>query len=237
MDFCVRSHLLENILIDLFVIKKTKSGYFRIPFVFPYTTENGNLIIPENYQGIVGNMDACYNTCIYGGSDFYTKEINTLYFFKHCDLFKTVNIYSSLIFTLKLTSTRDIKDLANDFMEIINISDINLIDSNYFMESYKNEEALKLLKIETKIYFWWNIITKNHKITQSMVFVFYKWIITNINRLNKPLKFSGEGTFSEFKRYFLLIDLQTDPINLLFLRYGPLKMTIEELIKIEKMKK
>lgn len=221
--FCHKSEM------ELFILMK--KGYKKVPFKFDYNFNMGHLNVKN--VGLVKNMFECYASSVFNGVECITGEPITMRFFKPTDKFLSHNVFTSMFYAACLLLNMS-KDKIIEYMKnTIGINDINKIMMNYNNSATTDPECMKLAKLETKIFFWWNLQSKGRIPKEQVYLLFYLWCFRNIFRINKPTVFGNSKlNVPEFIEYFRLIDNCSDEINLFILRYGPLYMNIAELKKI-----
>jgi hypothetical protein len=212
---------------ELFLLLK-KKGYKRVPFNFEYNFNMGHLNI--KHVGLVKNMFECYASSVFDGIECITEEPITMRFFKPAEKFISHNVFTSMIYSacVLLGMTKD--KIYEYMMKNIGISNIDKIILNYNNRAATDPDCMKLTKLETKIFFWWNIHSRGRKPKGQAYLLFYIWCFRNIFRINTPtLLGNSKLNAPEFPEYFRLIDECNDEINLFILRYGPLHLSIGEI--------
>lgn len=222
-------YLYEECILEIFIIKNG-IGYTVVPFFVDYNFKKG-LFLSE-YNGLIKNMVECYTSCVRGGIEYITQEPFTLRFFRPTTEFFSHNVFTSMYYSTKIILHKVSKQqLIDKLMKFLNINDIAVLNENYFKLANKSKEHMNLLRIETKIFFWWNLYFKDRKIIDNMYFTFYLWCFRNLANLNRPTIFgNAKRNTPSFGEYFSIIDNCNDPIDLLMLRYGPIKLSLQDLV-------
>lgn len=222
-------YLYEDCILELFCIK-TGSGYKKIPFFVDYNFKKGLFI--SQYNGLIKNMIECFTSCIRGGIEYITQEPLTLRFFRPTGDFSVHNVFTSIYYSTKIILHKvGSQQIKEKMLKFLGINSIEVINDNYFKLADKSLDHLILLRFETKIFFWWNLYFKNREISDNIYFTFYLWCFRNLPNLDKPTIFgSNRRNAPMFGEYFSIINNCDDPIDLLILRYGPLKLTPQELL-------
>lgn len=222
-------YLYEECTLEIFILKKTV-GYKIVPFFANYTFKKGMFI--TQFNGLIKNMIECYPSSLSGGIEYITQEPLKLRFYRGGLEFSVHNIFTSIFYSAKTLLPKISKDEVNNaLIKMLNIDNIKIINSNYFEMARNSTQHMNLLRLETKLFFWWNLFSKDRQLPDNIFFVFYLWCFRNISRINKPTLIGNTKRNSPvFTDYFSIIDKSNDPIDLLILRYGPLKLSLQELI-------
>ena len=211
----------------VFVDKK----YIKIPFNMEMTIINGN-IKPKNsvYLGMAKNMTESYSSYSDGGIDIITEQKQELRLFRLKDYFLTHNVFTSIVYTIAVIIPKPFINITNHIANVIGIKSLNIFNTNYYLHFYNSDDARKLVILETKIYFWWNIFHKSKEVGDNEFFSFYLWIFSNMKNINSPY-FPGRQSviIQPYVKYFKIIDETPRLTDLFILRYGPKFLTEEEL--------
>lgn len=215
----------------IFVDKK----YIKIPFNMEMVILNGN-IKPKNsvYLGMAKNMTESYSSYSDGGIDIITGQKQELRLFRLKDYFITHNVFTSIVYTITAIIPKPFINITNHIANVIGIKSLNIFNTNYYLHFYNCDDARKLVILETKIYFWWNIFHKgnngNGEVGDNEFFSFYLWIFSNMKNINSPY-FPGRQhvVIQPYLKYFKIIDETPRLTDLFILRYGPKILTEEEL--------
>lgn len=211
----------------------------------------------EEYKILLDNMMDSYCSYIENYIDIKTGEISSLPLYRLKSRTTTHNVYSSMFFVTAVTNPTPFESILKFIKEKLNIDDMNLIKSNYYDHFYSDKSARTLVITETKIYFWWYLLSKNFintlnikdstnknsnsgkEIKQENIhipfFIFYLWCFRNLGNLNEPFTPGNrKQLLPSFDSYFRMIE-SADLDTQFKLRYGPKYLTKEELIMKPKL--
>jgi hypothetical protein len=220
---------------EIFFFFINKNGIIKVPLYPQYKFIKGYLVSPHN--SLLKNMNECFTSCIEGGFDYITGEHLNLKFYCDGKVFSNHNVFTSMFYCLYIMSKDKNREYVNLLIQEFNKIGISREDIN---NDYFESNNLKLIKIETKIFFWFNFYSKINKgsrlFDDKFYMAFYVWCFNNIRNLNNPkmltLRESQKNIDNKIKctQYFRLVDESDDKLSLLMLRYVPCKLTLEEIL-------
>lgn len=220
---------------EIFFFFINKNGIIKVPLYPQYKFIKGYLVSP--HTSLLKNMNECFPSCIENGFDYITGEQLKLKFYCDGKVFSNHNVFTSMFYCLFIMSKDKNKEYVNSLLNEFSKIGIRREDIN---NDYFEANNLNIIKIETKIFFWFNFFSKLNKGTREFddkfYMSFYVWCFNNIRILNNPktlsLKESQRNIDSKIKctQYFKLVDECDDKLSLLMLRYVPCKLELQEIL-------
>lgn len=206
---------INTLILEFFIIKRNE-GYKKVRFyINNYVIINGKISFEnEEDYNLYLNMADYYYSCIIQ---------DKLIFFKPPGLFKTYNVFTSILCSVKILNKNISKDnIILKFLSDLNLESINIIDSDYFTNSQYGYYSLFLLKLETKIIFWLKYFIstlQDNNINNNLFFLFYQWCFFNLKNINTPKDFKDSNKIiTLYSNHMENIDLTDNNIKLLEMR-------------------
>ena len=203
-----------------------------IPFELKLSIDCGDIKPGKKENiGYLKNMLEWYPSYIKDAIDYITDEQMTLRLYRMMEYTVTHNIFTSILYTIPIILLKDSKKVMELLAKNLDLHTLDIINTNYYIRFNSESDCRRLVLIETKIYFWWNLFYKDFKFTNDNIFfAFYLWCFLNLDKIDLPGSFNGNISFERpFVEYFKLIDNCTKLHNLFILRYGPKYLSLEEL--------
>lgn len=223
------SFYIDEAEINFFVYVDKK--VIKIPFNITTNITKGNITLKNNkYLEMMKNIMDSYSSYVEKGRDIVTLETQSLKLYRMMNFFITHNVFTSVVYVSSVCIPKSFINITNYIANILKLETLDLFNTNYYLHFYNNENARRISIIETKIYFWWYLFSKEQNFNDNGFFVFYLWVFNNLNNLNEPTIFGKNNErIIPFYKYFELIEKTTRLTDLFILRYGPKYLSEEEL--------